>query len=292
MTFPRDADGDALRRVAAGGADMGAPMSIDFSVAAPSKEAAEGVAAAAQRLGYRTDVWFDDEEQDLDGDDDTPPWTCYCTKSMLATYEGVIRAQRELDEIGRPFGAWSDGWGTYGNAGAGEQDDSGANAQWRRLPGANDVKNGPAALLVADRCNASGREAHVAEEVDSIWLYLTLPGSPQVDTDVWLLNTPAAPAAPCQEPYRSQAAPPPLPAELLLPGGARPVPAEGRWRLLWSEDGLAVAALLDGKAIGFVRAGTKRGRARFVRYGADSWALPWDSVDFGAVFREQAQAAE
>ncbi len=81
------------------------------------------------------------------------------------------------------------------------------------------MRNGDDALVVMSRCSTSGREAQVAEELDSIWLYLTLPGSLKVDTVVWLLDTPAAPAEPSQEPYRGQAAPPPLPADLALPGG-------------------------------------------------------------------------
>ena len=42
--YPNDADGDALRRVAGSGADMSRPMTIDFSVASPNREAADQVA--------------------------------------------------------------------------------------------------------------------------------------------------------------------------------------------------------------------------------------------------------
>ena len=116
VQYPADQDGEALRRVAEHGADMSRPMDIDFTVAAPTQEAAEQVAAQAQGLGYRVEVSFDDEEAELEeGDDALPPWTCYCTKHMLATHEGVLAAQRELDGIGRPLGAWCDGWGTEGN---------------------------------------------------------------------------------------------------------------------------------------------------------------------------------
>ena len=150
------------------------------------------------------------------------------------------------------------------------------------------MRNGKDALFVTSRCPASGREAQVSEEIDSIWLYLTLPGSLKVDTAVWLLNTPAAPAEPAREPYRSQAAPPPLPARLLLPGGICPVPGMERWRLVWSQNGLAAAALLDEKAIGFVQAGKRRGHALFVMDGAQSWALPWDSARHETVFLKKA----
>ena len=35
--------------------------------------------------------------------------------SVVATYEGVIAAQEELDELSAPVGGKSDGWGTFGN---------------------------------------------------------------------------------------------------------------------------------------------------------------------------------
>jgi hypothetical protein len=154
------------------------------------------------------------------------------------------------------------------------------------------VSSGNDTLFLVSRCTASAREAHVAEERDSIWLYLTRPESREVDAVVWLLNTPAAPAHPTQEPYRSEAGPPPAPAALLLPGGVCAVPTDDRWRFLWSNDGLAVAALLDGRPIGFVWEGARRGRARFVVDGAHSWALPWDPGQFRAYFGESIESVE
>ena len=113
--YPNDADGDALRRVVAIGSDMSRPMDIDFEIAAPDEATAKRVADEAAKLGYRTNIWFDDEEQDLD-DKPLPPWTCTCTTTMLAEYDAIIAVQAELDAIARPFGAYVDGWGTFGNA--------------------------------------------------------------------------------------------------------------------------------------------------------------------------------
>jgi hypothetical protein len=56
MTFPNDADGDALRRVVDGGSDLSRPMTIDFTVDVPSDEAGQAVARAAQKIGYHTDI--------------------------------------------------------------------------------------------------------------------------------------------------------------------------------------------------------------------------------------------
>jgi Regulator of ribonuclease activity B len=106
-TYPDDADGDALRRVASLGADMSRAMEIDFFVSVPDRQAGESVARLASSLGYRTEMVHDEE-------DDT--WGCYCTNPMLATYDGIVEVQRELDELSRPFGGHSDGWGTPGHS--------------------------------------------------------------------------------------------------------------------------------------------------------------------------------
>ena len=103
--YPDDADGDALRRVAATGADMSRPMEIEFFVAVPGREAGEAVARLVAAAGYRPELVHDEEDD---------RWDCYCRKTMLATHEGVTAAQRDLDELGRAFGGSSDGWGTSG----------------------------------------------------------------------------------------------------------------------------------------------------------------------------------
>lgn len=106
MDYPNDADGDVLRRIAGNGSDMSKPMEVDFAVAAPDEDSARAVAEAAAKRGYRTNV----------GRDDAGGWSCYCTRTMLATYDGVMAVQAELDGLGHPYGAHADGWGTFGNA--------------------------------------------------------------------------------------------------------------------------------------------------------------------------------
>ena len=105
--YPDDADGNALRRVASLGADMSHPMEIDFIVSVPDRQAGESVARLASRLGYLTELVYDEEDD---------AWDCSCTKAMFATYDGVVEAQRELDELSRPLGGYSDGWGTPGHS--------------------------------------------------------------------------------------------------------------------------------------------------------------------------------
>ena len=104
MSFPNDADGDALRRVAER-SDMSKPMDIDFAVDVPNEARAADMARLAAERGYTTSVECDQSNQ---------RWTCYCTRPMVPTYDGVIAAQKELDELSGPLDGRSDGWGTSG----------------------------------------------------------------------------------------------------------------------------------------------------------------------------------
>ena len=98
------------------GHDMNLPTWVDFHVAAPTEEAAEKIAAAAKDLGYETSIEFDDGEDDEELEEEiTEPWTCTCRKEIPLQYDGIMGAQSELDEIARPVGGYSDGWGSFGN---------------------------------------------------------------------------------------------------------------------------------------------------------------------------------
>ncbi|WP_394848602.1 ribonuclease E inhibitor RraB [Pendulispora brunnea] len=107
MNFPDDADGNALRRIAEH-SDLSNPMTIDFMIDVPSERAGHDVARCASARGYSTRVEYDEESE---------RWTCYCTKSMLATYDAIVAAQTELGILSDEFGGCSDGWGTFGNSG-------------------------------------------------------------------------------------------------------------------------------------------------------------------------------
>lgn len=106
MNFPNDDDGDALRRVSEN-SDMSKPMDIDFTIDLATETDGIEVARLAAQRGYQAALEFDE---------DTARWTCYCTKQMLATYDGVLSAQRELNELSAAFGGHCDGWGTLGNS--------------------------------------------------------------------------------------------------------------------------------------------------------------------------------
>ena len=106
-TYPDDADGDALRRVAGDGSDMTRPMDVDFFVAVHDESAGYRVARVAEAHGYAASVKQDSDDLE---------WTCYCTKSMVLTYDAVVAAQTELDSLAVDHNGHADGWGTFGNA--------------------------------------------------------------------------------------------------------------------------------------------------------------------------------
>jgi hypothetical protein len=105
--FPNDADGDALRRFIDKGSDFSEPMLIDFQVAVPDETAAKGLADVAGKIGYHVKTYASPEC--------SLPWTCECSKRMLASYDGVIAVQEELARLATPFGGHPDGWGSFGN---------------------------------------------------------------------------------------------------------------------------------------------------------------------------------
>jgi hypothetical protein len=104
--YPDDDDGNVLRAVAGAGADMSKPMRIEFTMAVPDVEVARSLAERIAALGYDPDIFVSDEDESV---------SIYAARTMLATYEGVVSAQAELNALCRPVGAECDGWLTAGN---------------------------------------------------------------------------------------------------------------------------------------------------------------------------------
>jgi hypothetical protein len=105
--YPKDADGDALRRVAASGSDMSGPMVIDFSIDVPDEVTGQRIAVLVEPLGFDPSIYHDP---------DRSSWSLTCSKSMLATYEGVVAAQIQLSQVAQPLGGVCAGWGSFGNS--------------------------------------------------------------------------------------------------------------------------------------------------------------------------------
>ena len=109
--LPSDADGDAIQGVLSRGSTASEPMNVDFHIGCPTEEIAEQIAGAIPCAGYETEMYIDDEDPD-----DPAGWTVEATRSMLLTYDGVIRCQKELAEAAAEFGCKCEAWGTFGNA--------------------------------------------------------------------------------------------------------------------------------------------------------------------------------
>jgi hypothetical protein len=110
-SLPDDATGNALQRLIDDGSDLARPMEMDFFVAVPSEPPGNAVASDARANGFTTSV-----EQDAA----TADWTCYCTKTIVPSYDEVVRIEALLDGIARPHGGHADGFGSYGNGGDGD----------------------------------------------------------------------------------------------------------------------------------------------------------------------------
>jgi hypothetical protein len=109
--FPRDADGDALRRLAAD-ADFSRMMPVDFSVILP--EAAK--AKEFSKFMKGRNLVIGTEIRKLKSDY-RPGFRCDVTVTymMYVSYDAMLAEQEELAESAAPFGGELDGWGSPGN---------------------------------------------------------------------------------------------------------------------------------------------------------------------------------
>jgi regulator of RNase E activity RraB len=110
-TYPNDSNGNALRTVVENGSDMSRPMIIDFSIVVPDEAVAHRVAEVVGAHGFDPSIYCDA---------DTGSWSVFCAKSMLATYDGVVEAQEQLNVLAESHGGACDGWSTFGNSHEGE----------------------------------------------------------------------------------------------------------------------------------------------------------------------------
>jgi hypothetical protein len=112
----------------------------------------------------------------------------------------------------------------------------------------------------------STRRAIVADEIDSVWLYLTGPGGKPIEVDCWLWNRgPALDRAAWQTHAaraRARGGPPPAPKDVLRPDAVQGRTAvAATLRLQWNAVGDAVSAWDDRRLLGTVHAGERRGQS-------------------------------
>ncbi len=104
MKFPNDADGDALRSLYNDGVNFKKPQLVEFFVAVPDFATGEKIAQALKVEGYNCLI---------DQDDETDEWSCSFSKKMLLQYQEIVKLQNKLDQITKPLGGFSDGWGVF-----------------------------------------------------------------------------------------------------------------------------------------------------------------------------------
>lgn len=105
--LPDDATGDALREYIRLGSDLTRKMKIDFFVFAPSHKSALEIQEKVDKLGFISEIEFDEETQE---------WTCCCSKTIIPSYDKVSSIEEELSNLAEPFGGCYDGFGSFGNA--------------------------------------------------------------------------------------------------------------------------------------------------------------------------------
>ncbi len=105
MIFPNDADGGALKTLYELGTDFNKPHVVEFCIAVPDKKIGEKITKLVEKYGFNCSLDYSNQYND---------WTCTCSKSMMLVYEDLIKVQALLDEISKPYGGYSDGWGVWG----------------------------------------------------------------------------------------------------------------------------------------------------------------------------------
>ena len=104
MNIPNDADGAALQSLYKDGLNFKKPQSVEFFVAVPDQATGEKLSLVLKGEGFNC---F------LEQDDETEEWACSCSKRMLLNYNELTKIQKQLDNLSKPHGGYSDGWGVF-----------------------------------------------------------------------------------------------------------------------------------------------------------------------------------
>jgi hypothetical protein len=100
--FPNDEDGQVLKMLYKQGVDFNKTQDVDFFIAVPDKKSGEAVLNSLRDDGFICE---------LEQDDETEEWTCYCFIKMLLNYEDISDIQKRLNGLSKPYGGQTDGWG-------------------------------------------------------------------------------------------------------------------------------------------------------------------------------------
>jgi hypothetical protein len=108
LDFPDDENGDALRRMAARGADLNSPRIIDFEHRFPDAESAQAFHTAVSDTVLEAVVHVPDPDVGSD-------WQVQCRARMIPTHPAITETELRLAALARKFGGFPDGWGSLSN---------------------------------------------------------------------------------------------------------------------------------------------------------------------------------
>jgi len=104
MTYPDDANGDALRRMEAQGDDLTVPRNLEFTSVFPNENAARKFAEYFSTRGYAASAEFTGTVEDS-------PWDVVVVKHMVPSHEEIGAFEDSLEAVAVNFGGRNDGWG-------------------------------------------------------------------------------------------------------------------------------------------------------------------------------------
>jgi hypothetical protein len=133
------------------------------------------------------------------------------------------------------------------------------------------------ALYVSAMHPKSRRTATVDEAEASAWLYLSKPGSSEIEKDVWLYNRVAAPSRAEIRKYHGDA--PPAAIDFIFGLGTIGTPKKQNIALRWSDDGEAVSVWLFAELHAFILPESRHGYCRLIRQKCP-WGNPIDLVAY------------
>lgn len=109
MTYPDDANGDALRRMQEAGDNLTRPRDVEFTVVFPTENTAKQFADHVCALGYAASVELTRTVEDC-------PWDVIVVKHMVPSYEEIGAVEEWLQRAADTFGGRNDGWGCLSSA--------------------------------------------------------------------------------------------------------------------------------------------------------------------------------
>jgi Regulator of ribonuclease activity B len=109
--FPKDENGQVLKRMLEHGDDLSKQRYVDFIVVFPDKMRAEQFAEQFRNRGFEVLIQNSVTVPEL-------PWDVTASKFMYPTHQSITDIERELELAAVPLGGRNDGWGCFDQLGS------------------------------------------------------------------------------------------------------------------------------------------------------------------------------